>query len=505
MIYFFISVIFLMLFLFYQPAKRSSVKYLIRTMLCYTLALLFMIMYLSRDVRYYNIIEDYFLLPKSLWKSFMFITISKSTIIRLMNLFNLLTIFWGCQFSLTYLNQHALNSKRLIRILLQILFLFLLTEYLIYDPTFSKYLYLFLYPRFLSVQHYDQLRTIIHFVTMCINCLLILISMGNLLWISRKIRFFPSFKYYAYGEIFSYIMIMISWLLLLGFFPEQMVRFSRVSGYTSYKSLELYGNLRLYELLPYYLIFSSVLMCVCAFAISRFHHRLNQKEFTRSGQIDAVNTSYKSFCHYMKNELLAIEAETQLLEIAPENQPELDHILERCQNLYGRLDKLHRSTRLSKLTMEHTDLEVLIRSMLDRMTPELHGYQVHIRKNEEIPSVLIDANYFEQAIHNIVTNALDAMAALPEDRKNLTFTLRTIDNWVALSITDSGNGISPEEIPHIFEPFYTSQPMAQHWGIGMTMTYQIVKAHHGNISIESKVGKGTTFRILLPNLKKMLP
>lgn len=505
MIYFFVAVIFLMLFLWFQPDKRSSVKYLMGTMLCYALAILCMIMYLSRDVRYYNIIEDYFLLPNSLWKSFMFFNISKSVIICFMNLFNLLTIFWGCQFSLTYLNQHTHSSKKFVQWFRLVLIGFLLLEYLIYDPTVSKYIYLFLYPRLMDVRQYERFISILHTITVTINCLLILISIGNLLWITRKIRFFPSFKYYAYGEIFSYIMIMISWLLLLGIFPDHMVRFSRVSGYTSYKSLELYGNLELYELLPYYLIFSSVLMCVCAFAISRFHHRLNEKEFTISGQIDAVNTSSKAFCHYMKNELLAIEAETQLLEIPPENQPELNHIIERCQNLYNRLDKLHRSTKLSQLTMEHTDLEALVRSMLDRMTPELQNYQVSIRKNEEIPPVLIDANYFEQAVHNIVTNAIDAMASLPADRRNLTFTLRTIDNWVALSVTDTGGGIPQEHIPHIFEPFFTSQPIAQHWGIGMTMTYQIVRAHHGNISIESKVGKGTTFRILLPNLKKMLP
>lgn len=332
-----------------------------------------------------------------------------------------------------------------------------------------------------------------------------LISIANLLWISRKIRFFPSFKYYAYGEIFSYALVTISYLFLMGTFPDHIVRYSKVSGYTSYISLTLYDNLSLYELLPYYLIFSSALMCSCAFAISRFNHRLNQKEFTISGQIDAVNTSSKAFCHYMKNELLAIEAETQLLEIPPENQPELNHIIERCQNLYDRLDKLHRSTKLSKLTMEHTDLDALLHSMLDRMTPELQDYHVAVRKNEEIPLVMADANYLEQAIHNIVTNAIDAMADLPDDRKNLTFTLRTIDNWVALSITDTGGGIPQEHIPHIFEPFFTSQPIAMHWGIGMTMTYQIVKAHHGTISVESKEGKGTTFRILLPNLKKMLP
>lgn len=298
---------------------------------------------------------------------------------------------------------------------------------------------------------------------------------------------------------------MLSYLILFGTLPTHMVRVSEVSGYISYTSLTLYDNQLLYTIFPYYLIFASILMCICVFAITKFNYQLNQKEFTISGHIDAVNTSSKAFCHYMKNELLAIEAEAQLLEIPAENQEELNHIIERCQNLYKRLDVLHRSTKLSKLTMEHTDLEALLQSMLHRMAPELQDCQVSVRKLDRIPSVLLDGNYFEQALHNIVTNALDAMKVLPPEQKKLTFTIRSMDNWIALSITDTGCGIPSEHISHIFDPFFSSQPIAQHWGIGMTMTYQIIKAHNGKISVESQVGKGTTFRILLPNFKKLLP
>lgn len=502
MLYFFTVFILFIVFLIFQRDQHASAKYLLGTVLLYALAILSMILYLSRDVRYYNIIEKYFLLPKSIWQTFMFFPVSKNTIIRCMNLFSLLTILVGCLFSMNYMNTATRPGVKKLR---KAVVYFLILEYLIYDPFFQKMIYLFFYPQLMNSQQFTLFLKIMHFFTTVLNDLLVALSIVNLFRENRQIYAFPYFKYFAYGETISYTLIMISYLALFGQLPDCMIRFSIVSGYTAYESLPLYEHTWFYTLIPYYLFLSSVLMCICSVELARLTRKMNQTDFTISGQIDAVNTSSKAFCHYMKNELLAIEAEAQLLDVPEENQEDLNHLIERCQNLYSRIDKLHRSTKLAQLTMEQTDLEKLIAKMLNRMSPELKKYKVSVKSLGSIPKALVDPNHFEQAIHNIVTNALDAMATLPPERKNLNFTLRSIDNWIALSVTDTGPGIPEKNLPHIFEPFFSSQPIAAHWGIGMTMTYQIIKAHNGKITVESKEGKGTTFRILLPNLKKMLP
>lgn len=502
MLYFFTVFIIFISFLIFQHDQRTSVKYLLGTVLIYALAILFMILYLSRDVRYYNIIENYFLLPKTVWQTFMFFPITRDTIIRFMNLFSLLTILLGCFFSVSYMN---ITNKEIMKKVQKAVVIYILAEYLLYDPLVQKLGYLFLYPHIMNSGQFSLFLQILHILTMSINNLLVILSILNLFRSNRQIYAFPHFKYFAYGETISYTLIMVSYLALFGQLPAHMIRFSIVSGYTSYASLTLYDQTIIYTIFPYYLFLSSILMCICSIALARMNQKMNQKDFTISGQIDAVNTSSKAFCHYMKNELLAIEAEAQLLEVPGENQEDLNHIIERCQNLYNRLDKLHRSTKLAQLTMEQTDLEQLIHEMLGRMSPELKDYQVSVKAVGQISQALVDPNHFEQALHNIVTNALDAMRDMPPERKTLHFTLRSIDNWIALSVTDTGPGIPEENLPHIFEPFFSSQPIAAHWGIGMTMTYQIIKAHNGKITAESKEGKGTTFRILLPNLKKMLP
>lgn len=98
MLYFFTVFIIFIMFLIFQRDQHASAKYLLGTVLLYALAILSMIFYLSRDIRYYNIIENYFLMPKSIWQAFMFFPVSKDTIIRCMNLFSLLTILFGCLF-----------------------------------------------------------------------------------------------------------------------------------------------------------------------------------------------------------------------------------------------------------------------------------------------------------------------------------------------------------------------------------------------------------------------
>ncbi len=501
MFYFLSAFLIFILFLIFQRDKRTSVKYLVSTLFFYVLAILFMILYLSKDVRYYNIIENYFNLPRPFWKTLMFLPVSKDMLIRLMNLFSLLTLFFGCQFSLTYQEQN--NSGRVLRIRKALRFL-LVTEWVIYEPLISRFLYLFFYPHVMNSAQYSLFLHVIHVLTAILNQLLVIASVLNLFQANRQIYSFPYFKYFAYGETISYTLTMVSYLVLFGQLPQHMVRYSIISGYTSYNSLTLYSNTAVYDFFPYYLFGSAVLMSLSIIMLVMISNRLNDHDFTMSRQIDAANTTSKTFCHYMKNELLALQAEVQLLDVDKEGEEDRAHIIERCQNLYSRLDVMHRSTKTSKLTLEQTDLEALIRRMLDRMSTQLDGFSVHIHRGGTIPPAMVDPNFFEQALHNIVTNAIDAMGNLPPERRNLSITLRSIDNWIALSVTDTGPGIAQNNLNHIFEPFFSSQPIAEHWGIGLTMTYRIVKAHNGRITVESREGKGTTFRILLPNLKKMV-
>lgn len=96
------------------------------------------------------------------------------------------------------------------------------------------------------------------------------------------------------------------------------------------------------------------------------------------------------------------------------------------------------------------------------------------------------------------------MADLSEDRQQLILTLTTANDWIKITIHDSGVGISPENLKNVFMPFYSSHPHAQHWGIGLSLTYKIIRAHEGTIEITSSPGIGTTVTLLLPMIHQVL-
>ena len=94
----------------------------------------------------------------------------------------------------------------------------------------------------------------------------------------------------------------------------------------------------------------------------------------------------------------------------------------------------------------------------------------------------------------MVQNAIQAMP----DGGDLEIIVRETVDHVEISVRDSGIGIAPENINRIFDPFFTTKPPGEGTGLGLSVSYGIVKEHRGEIKVESQVGKGTMFTIQLP-------
>ncbi len=115
-----------------------------------------------------------------------------------------------------------------------------------------------------------------------------------------------------------------------------------------------------------------------------------------------------------------------------------------------------------------------------------------ITKYEEVPEVLADPNQLSQVFINIILNASDAMPKGGE----LIIEVKREENFVIGKFTDTGMGISPENLSKIFDPFFTTKEKGT--GLGLAVSYSIIKNLGGDIVVESTVGKGTTFTIKLP-------
>jgi len=123
---------------------------------------------------------------------------------------------------------------------------------------------------------------------------------------------------------------------------------------------------------------------------------------------------------------------------------------------------------------------------------------------QDLWPVKVDIGQFSQVIHNLVINALQAMSGGGEIRlqaenimiENVFDMPLNAGRYVIIKIQDQGQGISQKNLPQIFDPYFTTKSKGS--GLGLTMTYATINRHDGHITVESEVGKGTTFKIYLP-------
>jgi two-component system NtrC family sensor kinase len=155
-------------------------------------------------------------------------------------------------------------------------------------------------------------------------------------------------------------------------------------------------------------------------------------------------------------------------------------------------------SRQSGATMTSTDLnEVVERSlMLVRHQLELSGAKLHTELLAADSRIVADAGQLEQAVVALLVNAVEAMSGSDRRDGELTVRLYGNDGEVRIEVGDTGPGIPPDALSHIFEPFFSTK--ANGVGLGLAVVYGIVQRHGGQIEVESSAGQGTLFRVRLP-------
>jgi PAS domain S-box-containing protein len=141
------------------------------------------------------------------------------------------------------------------------------------------------------------------------------------------------------------------------------------------------------------------------------------------------------------------------------------------------------------------DLAALVRDTLALMAHDLgrNGVRTELRCSGDLPPVLADAKQIQQVLVNLFTNSMQAM----EPRGGaLIVSMQVEGNAVFVEVQDHGAGISPETLPRVFDPFFSTK--AEGTGLGLSVSYAIVRAHGGDLTVRSAPGEGTTFTLRLP-------
>jgi signal transduction histidine kinase len=144
---------------------------------------------------------------------------------------------------------------------------------------------------------------------------------------------------------------------------------------------------------------------------------------------------------------------------------------------------------------EWADLHKGIDSTLNIVNNEIKYKADVVREYGVLPEVECLPSELNQVFMNLLVNAAHAIGA---ERGTITVRTGTEGEQVWAEVEDSGCGIPPETLARVFDPFYTTKPVGQGTGLGLSLSYGIVKKHNGRIELDSVVGRGTRFRVWLP-------
>jgi len=208
--------------------------------------------------------------------------------------------------------------------------------------------------------------------------------------------------------------------------------------------------------------------------------------------------------HEIRNPLAAINLNLQVLQrkIAPESTDAVyvQTAIQGVERIARIIEATLNFSRPAVTNVQSEDINTLIRSSLEltRSTFSRKTISINVSLADDLPQVALDAKQIQQVLINLLTNAADAIRAkgqitIQSYRELIT---RRGDQFVVIAVTDTGIGISEEDLTKIFNPFFTRK--AEGTGLGLPITQRIIHQHSGSIDVESTVGVGTTFYVKLP-------
>jgi len=178
---------------------------------------------------------------------------------------------------------------------------------------------------------------------------------------------------------------------------------------------------------------------------------------------------------------------------------DLDDLLDSCKEGAERTRQIVLDLRNFSRLDEANLKEVNVHEGIDSTLNILHNKyknRIEVEKDydQSIPMITCFAGQLNQVFMNILANAAQAI----DGKGDVKIVTRKDGDFVKISFTDSGRGIDAQHLNRIFDPFFTTKDVGEGTGLGLSVSYGIIEKHNGTISVESKVGEGTTFTVRIP-------
>jgi two-component system NtrC family sensor kinase len=227
-----------------------------------------------------------------------------------------------------------------------------------------------------------------------------------------------------------------------------------------------------------------------------------QAQLMQSEKLASLGRLASGVAHEINSPLTGILTFSHLLMRKLKDNPELQKELELIVRETTRVSTIVRGlldfARESRPQKRPCNINELILHTLSLVERQSVFQNIRIAKNldPQVPIILLDANQIQQVFMNILLNAADAMAA----GGSLTISSSHVpgDSFVQVKFSDTGCGISEENLNRIFDPFFTTKAEKKGTGLGLAVSYGIIDRHRGRIEVQSEIDRGTTFTIQLP-------
>jgi len=231
-----------------------------------------------------------------------------------------------------------------------------------------------------------------------------------------------------------------------------------------------------------------------------------QEEIMKSERLAMVGQLAAGVAHEINNPLGGILLFSRLLlQKAPsegimrDNLERIEKDANRCQSIVQGLLDFARQREPKVETLELNDVLEKTVDLFENQ-PLFHNIEIVKQYQPDLPVISADLAQIQQVFVNIIMNASDAM----KGKGVLTISTRSADtnDYVEVSFADTGDGIPPDELDQIFDPFFTTKGVGHGTGLGLSISYGIIQRHGGTIKVSSRVGKGSTFMVILPKNKR---
>jgi two-component system NtrC family sensor kinase len=233
----------------------------------------------------------------------------------------------------------------------------------------------------------------------------------------------------------------------------------------------------------------------------------SETKLLRSEKQASIGKLAGGVAHEINNPLTGIFTFTDMLlrrkDLQEDVRGDLETIAQETERVRKIVKGLLDFSRQTELDREPSDVNRLIRHTMSLVENQalIKGVSLNFEPGEGLPMITLDRNQMQSVLLNIIINALDATDAGGSISVTSGIGVSTSHpgrNGIEILFTDTGCGISPENLNKLFDPFFTTKDVGHGTGLGLSVSYGIVERHGGTIWVQSKVGKGSTFKVWLP-------